>query len=72
MSIYLSLMDLKTWREKSGITQVELAIRLGIKQPHLSLLERKLTGASLDLALRIQSVSDGAVSLETLTKPEAP
>ena len=61
-------MDLKTWREKRGMTQIALAEQLGIKQPHLSLLERQKAGASLDLALRILEVSKGAVSMKTLTK----
>ena len=43
---------LKTWRIEQRMTLIELGAKLGVKAPHLSLIEARKRRCSLDLAIR--------------------
>ena len=43
---------LKTWRIERRMTLIELGAKLGVKAPHLSLIEARKRRCSLDLAIR--------------------
>ena len=59
-------MKLARWLERTGITQAELAHKLGITQGRVSQI---LAGASpsLDLAMRIEAVTGGRVAVRELS-----
>lgn len=46
-------MSLRAWRETNNVSQLKLAGRLNVKQPHISRVEADETACSLSLALRI-------------------
>ena len=52
---------MKTYREQIGLTQVEMATRLGVQQPFYSLIERGLRLPSARLIGKIAEVTDNAV-----------
>lgn len=55
---------LKEYREKSGLTQKELAEKVGVRRETIVHLEKNKYNPSLELALEICNVFD--VSVETL------
>lgn len=61
-------MDLRTWRTLQSLTLKKLADKLQIDMAHLSKIERRKVGVSVDLAARIIKATGGEVELETLTK----
>lgn len=64
-------MDLKTWREKKGKTQVMVSELLGITQSHLSKIEMGKVGPSLALLREIVELTGGAVGLNDFVKKDA-
>ncbi len=52
---------LRGWRESLGLTQVEFAKKLGVPQTSLSAYETGRLRPGLDVALRIEAKTDGAV-----------
>jgi len=50
--------DLKTWRKKWGITQVELARRLGTYQETISRWERGKRGIPAHLPLALETLEN--------------
>ena len=56
---------------KSGLTQHEWSRRLGVSKGHLSQLVSGSKKPSLDLALRIAAMTDGAVPVESWARPAA-
>jgi transcriptional regulator with XRE-family HTH domain len=56
-------MDLKTWREKQGMTQEELAKKLRTFQPRVSALESGRITPSLRTAARIMEITGGQVTM---------
>jgi transcriptional regulator with XRE-family HTH domain len=61
-------MDLKTWRERKGMTQAELAERLGTFQSRISAWETGRVNPDLESAVLIMDVTGGEVSLRDLAK----
>jgi transcriptional regulator with XRE-family HTH domain len=72
-------MRLVEWRKKMGWTQTELAQRLGVKQPYVSLMERAVDPAipAAGVMIEIFDLTGGAVqpndfyNLPDLTAREA-
>jgi 3,4-dihydroxy 2-butanone 4-phosphate synthase/GTP cyclohydrolase II len=64
-------MDLSRWLERTGMTQAELARRLGITQGRVSQI---VAGAapSLELAVRIEGLTGGRVRASELSPPPRP
>lgn len=57
-------MELRKLREQAGITQVELAAFLGVKQPTVSLMESRERVGDL-LARRVQQAIAGIAATRT-------
>lgn len=47
------MSELRAWRDAHQISQVVLAEKLGIKQPHLCAIETETAAPSLELAVKI-------------------
>lgn len=56
--------DLATFFEKSGVTQEQLAKRLGVSQAHISRIKLGLTDVPLSLAVRI--AEEANIPIESL------
>jgi DNA-binding transcriptional regulator YdaS (Cro superfamily) len=54
------------WLENSGVKHVDFAKSVGCSEPHLSLVARGKRGVSLELAHKIESETDHAVTTEQL------
>lgn len=55
------------WRRKSGLTQADLAIRLGFKsRAHVSALESGAERVSAEMAIAIDRLTSGEVTVATL------
>lgn len=65
-------MRLATWRREKGLTQEELASRLGCTQPYISLLERSAEPAapSSDFMRRLCRLTRGAVTPNDIVFPD--
>lgn len=61
-------MDLKTWREKNGLTQVSFAKMLSASQPAVSSWETGRHSPPLAVAARIVEMTKGEVTLADLVK----
>lgn len=59
-------MDLRNWREKEGLTQADLAAKVGVHVQYVSDLERGKKTPSLSLARKFRDLSGGLVSLDSL------
>lgn len=62
---------LKTWRKSHHLTQDELALRVGVTGPQISMIERRKRGASVSVAARISRLAGGEVPFESLTLARA-
>jgi len=62
--------DLATYRKRAGLTQVQFAALLGISQGMACRLETGVARPSLDLAVKIERVTGGAVPVETWVSEE--
>lgn len=60
---------LKRWRDKNGLTQAELAMKLGIGGSQISMIEAGRRGASVETAVKIVKLTKGNVPLESLVPP---
>lgn len=58
-------MLLKQTIQESSLTPAQWAIRLGISRPHMSTLMSGKRKPSLDLAVRIERATNGAVPAES-------
>lgn len=58
-------MDLRNWRTRAGLTQAQIAHRLGVHVQYVSDLERGRRTPSYALALSIRDMSGGAISLDS-------
>lgn len=58
------MTNVRQWRKRSGLTQVEAAALLGVSQPYLSLLENGTRSVTPALGERMKSAS-GGVAPET-------
>ena len=65
-------MDLKNYLKIHSLPQEKFASLLGISQPHLSNILKGRKSPSIQLAKRINDVTNGKVSLDDLFNPEAP
>lgn len=52
---------IREYRKTHGITQSELAVRLGVRQATISKLENGEIEPGLDLAFKIEDATDGTV-----------
>lgn len=57
-------MTLCEWREREGLTQHEVAERLGAAQSYVCQLETGTRRPSVDVAARIVAMTGGEVTLE--------
>lgn len=58
------MRDLKTYLSETGETQAEFAGRIGVSQGTVSKLCKGLISPSLTLALKIDTATDGEVSVK--------
>ena len=65
----MSRKKLKQWREEAGLTQQELADRLGVHVQYVSAIERGARRPGMGVAVRIRDVTNGAISVEDLAPP---
>jgi DNA-binding XRE family transcriptional regulator len=54
---------LKAWREKAGLTQKQVAERLGVQQGTYAAYELDMRSPRVDIAARIDRMTDGTVSV---------
>jgi transcriptional regulator with XRE-family HTH domain len=54
--------------DEEGITRADVAERLGISRPHVDFICRGDRRPSLELALKIEALTDGAVPVSLWTK----
>lgn len=67
------LHPLADWID-ARMSRSEFAERAGTSEPHLSLILQRKRGLSLDLAVRIEELTEGAITatrLHELQQPEA-
>ncbi|MGU3496376.1 helix-turn-helix transcriptional regulator [Xanthobacteraceae bacterium A53D] len=62
-------LTLRQWRLAQRMTARDLAAKLEISGAHLSNIEKGQRGASLDLAVRIEQATAGAVMPSSLARP---
>lgn len=62
---------LREWRKSQPLSQTELGKKLGIGPSQISQIESGLRGCSLAVAIKIVSLTDGAVPLESLMATSA-
>ncbi len=61
-------MTLSEWRKQHGLTQKELAARLGVTQPQIAKWERGTHSPALDSARKILEFTGQAVTLADLVR----
>ena len=60
-------MTLKEWLDQTGWTQADLADRLGVSKPYLSLLINKRNEPSFKIAKKIWELTGGLVGFQGLS-----
>lgn len=60
---------LKAWRSSVGLSQMQAAELVGVRQPTLCAWERGKASPHVDGALRIERASEGAVPVESWATP---
>ncbi len=64
-------MDLASYRKSRGVSQQQLADHLGIRsKAYVCALERKSKHPTVEMALKIQKWSEGAIRAEELLPPK--
>ena len=63
---------LKAWRERNGLTQSALAERVCVRQPTLSEYEKGRRTPGVEIAFRIERVTEGAVPAVAWTEAAEP
>jgi transcriptional regulator with XRE-family HTH domain len=61
-------MTLNDWINKYGMSQVALARRLGVSEGTVSRIRRRIHTPTLDIAIRLQDVTNNEVGLADLIK----
>lgn len=61
---------LTVWRKKRGLRQQDVAAQLGCVTSFVSQLEKGISSPSLEVALKIVEISEGAVPLESLARKQ--
>ncbi len=66
----ISPHPLKAWRKSLAepLSQVDLAEKLEVLPSHISQIEKRTKGCSLELALKIRDLAGDPVPLESLTR----
>ena len=64
----VSGMNLKSWRKSEGLTQEDVAGRIGVDQAHYSKWERGANAPSEEYAKKILAVTKGKVTLADLVR----
>lgn len=59
-------MHLRDWREKEGLTQADIAAKVGVHVQYVSDIERGKKTPSLSLARKFRDISGGLVSLDSI------
>jgi len=70
--MYLTLMKLKEYLKTHKLSQRKLATMLGVSQEHISQILCGKKNPSIQLIKRIETVTNGKVSVSELLHPEAP
>jgi transcriptional regulator with XRE-family HTH domain len=63
------ITTLRAWRTANGMTQADVAQKLGMHVQSVSAIECGRKRPSMAAALRIRDMTDGAVSLDSLVQP---
>jgi len=59
---------LRAWRKRHDLTQTDLGLKVGVKTSQIGMIESGKRSASLEVALAIQSLTKGAVPLQSLVR----
>jgi transcriptional regulator with XRE-family HTH domain len=62
---------LRDWRKAKQLTQTQVGEKVGITASQISQIETRRRGASLDVAARIERLTEGAVTVQSFVKLEA-
>ena len=63
-------MTLKKWRQKKGLTQKDVGDLLGVSRFQISHLENGDRFCSLEMARKIEILSDGLVRIKEVVNPK--
>ena len=64
-------ISLKEWREGAGLTQAELAGKLGVHVTYISMIERGARRPGMRVATSIREFTGGSVTLDSLVPQRA-